>query len=100
MKTKLLILFSFFTITSIESFGQTKFDSLLVKLNKIYKGNRLILTGKIQEIYVNKTNKTLDIDSYVIPINNYTAAYKNSYNKFHNKNLDIVFFLHKRELYY
>lgn len=82
---------SIFTITPLTSIGQRKADSLLIKLNKIYKANRVILTGEVGEVFINKTKKTLDIDDCIIPLDNYTAYYQNSYNEYYKKKMDIVY---------
>ena len=56
--------------------SQTKVDLLVQKLNKFYKENRVNPGGKIQEIFINKTSKTIDIEDYVVRLDNYTANYK------------------------
>ena len=84
-----LFLIAFTTIQKI-SLAQN-IDGLLIKINKLYKENRVLMTGKIQEIYLNKTNKTIDIDDKIIPLDNYSINYENSYIKFHKKNMNIVY---------
>jgi hypothetical protein len=71
------IIISFLLLASaLIANGQTKVDSLVKKLNKLYKENRVNPGEKIGQIFVNKTSKTIDIDDYVVQLNSYTANYK------------------------
>ena len=93
---KILFIITVALIIPMVSICQVQLDNLLIKLNKLQKENRLMFVGKVQEIYLNKTNKTIDMDNLTIPLGSYTVNYLNSNenidNKYHKKNLDIVSF--------
>ena len=90
-KIKSLVYSLFFCVLILTipviSFSQSKTDNLVKRLNIFYKSNRVLFSGKVQEIYLNRGNRTLEIDNIVIPLNNFSATYKNSYNPYHKKNM-------------
>lgn len=92
MKKYLVVLIISFSLLPTILLAQNKADVLLAKLNKVHKENRVLGEGVINEIFINKTAKTLDIDNYRIPLSNYTAYFENSYNSFHKKNMNITYF--------
>lgn len=90
MMKKVIPILLFFVLSPLLSLCQLNSDNVLIKLNKLYKETRLLSTGKVQEIFINRTNKTVDIDNRIIPLTNYTASYENSYQTSFKRNIDKV----------
>lgn len=96
MKSTILFLITSLMTIPFISIGQDKADAILVKLNKLYKENRVLpektVASTYHEIFLNKTNKTIDINGYSIPLGGYKVDYNYSYYKYFNK------YMHKAEL--
>lgn len=90
MKKGLILLLISLILIPVLSFGQSKIDGLLSKLNKLHKENRVLGYGKIEDIFLNKTDKTIDIDNKIIPLTNYTANYEEIYNLKLERNVNVV----------
>jgi hypothetical protein len=71
-------------------FSQNQVDSLLSKLNSIHSKNRILISGSIEDIYINKTSKSIDLDGNFISLDEYTISYENSYSEKHKKIMDII----------
>ncbi len=67
-----LIIFSF--IAQI-LFSQGKVNQCMVKLNKIHMQGRLMFTGKVPQLYLNKEDKILDLGNYFLYIEKVEAIY-------------------------
>ena len=61
--------------------AQNTIDILIKKINKFHKENRDDPGKKINDMYVNKTNKTIDIDDFVISLDSYKATYYVNHEK-------------------
>lgn len=89
MGIKLLITLILYLITT-STFGQDKIDSLLKKLNLIHMQSRVLISGKVEEIYINRTSTLLDIDGKMIPLNEYSIDFENNYSDSHKNNMNVV----------
>jgi len=89
MKKYTLILFACLKI-SLLSFGQSKLDSLLNKMNELHKSSQYF-EGKVATIYID-TQKAISIDGVLIPWKQYTVKYESYYNSADKKQMDGIKF--------
>lgn len=75
MSNKVIMLL-FFLLLSLFANSQNKIDIKIRNLNKFYKDQRITLDGKLPDIFINKTGKTIDLGEYIIQLENYIADYQ------------------------